>query len=270
MKIDEKKCVGCGNCASYCTMGVIRVENGISVVNEDECVECNTCYRCCESEKLNTGMVRFLRRLLRRIRLRYDARMDLCPTGALAPPELEWPRTLRRDFSDPAATHESTGGGGRGTEEIKTNDVTGRIGPDEAGVVIDMGRPGTGVFFSDIEKMTMALAALDVNIEEKNPLTALMTNRTLGRLNPDVLQEKVLSAIIELQMKRSELPKVLETVDRVAKELDTVLSVGVSSRCKTDGGIPHEQVCLDAGFQPSINGKTNLGLGRRVEEAQQI
>ena len=267
MEIDETKCVGCGNCVPYCTMGVIRIENGIATVNEDECVECNTCYRCCESEKLNTGMVRFIRKILRRIRLRYDAKMDVCPTGALVPPELEWPRTLRRAFSDPIETHESTGGGGRGTEEIKTNDVTGRIGPDQTGLVIDMGRPGTGVFFSDIEKMTMALSSLDVHFEEKNPLTALMTDTSRGTLKPEVLGEKVLSAIIELQMQRTELQTVLATVDRVAKELNTVLSVGVSSRCEPDGRIPHEPVCLGSGFQPSLNGKTNLGLGRRYDEA---
>jgi len=265
MKIDEKRCVGCGNCLPYCTMGVIRIEDGVATVNEDECVECNTCYRCCESEKLNTGMVRFVRKILSRIRLRYDARMDVCPTGALAPPDLEWPRTLRRDFSDPTVTHESTGGGGRGTEEIKTNDVTGRIGPEEAGVVIDMGRPGTGVLFSDIEKMTRALADLNVHFEEKNPLTALMADTSIGTLKPAVLDEKVLSAIIELQMQRSELTSVLLTVDRVARGLNTVLSVGVSSRCTADGTIPHEALCLEAGFRPSTNGKTNLGLGKRYE-----
>lgn len=267
MKIDEKKCVGCGNCIPYCTMGVIRIEGGIAAVNEDECVECNTCYRCCESEKLNTGMVRFIRKILRRIRLRYDARMDVCPTGALAPPELEWPRTLRRDFSDPTVTHESTGGGGRGTEEIKTNDVTGRIGPDDAGVVIDMGRPGTGVYFSDIDAMTRALAGLKVHFEEKNPLTVLMTDADQGMLNPEVLSEKVLSAIIELQLDRNELPEVLQTIHRVAMDLNTVLSVGVSSRCGSDGAIPHEPVCIDTGFQPSINGKTNLGLGKSYDAA---
>jgi len=247
-------------------MGAIRVENGIAAVNEEECVECNTCYRCCESEKLNTGMVRFIRRILRRLRLRYDARMDLCPTGALTPPDLEWPRTLRRDFSDPTVTHESTGGGGRGTEEIKTNDVTGRIGPDDTGIVIDMGRPGTGVWFSDIEKMTMALSELDVHFEEKNPLTVLMTDPSTGRMKPEILQEKVLSAIIELQMKRTELPVVLATIDRTAKALDTVLSVGVSSRSSPGGSIPHEPVCSDAGYQLSPNGKTNLGLGKRYDQ----
>ena len=266
MKINEEKCVGCGNCVPYCTMGVIRIEGGIGTVNEEECVECNTCYRACESEKLNTGMVRFIRRALRRIRLRYDARMDLCPTGALAPPELEWPRTLRRDFSDPTVTHASTGGGGRGTEEIKTNDVTGRISPDEAGLVIDMGRPGIGVRFSDIGKLTMALSPLGVQFETKNPLTALMTDKDRGILDPVILQERVLSAIIELQMRRTELPAVLAVVDRVAKELDTVLSVGVSSRCESDGAIPHEPVCIEAGYPPSINGKTNLGLGRRHDQ----
>ena len=84
MKIDEKKCVGCGNCVPYCTMGVIRIENGFAAVNEDECVECNTCYRCCESEKRLSVLVRTVRRILAALRLRYDALASIkkvtCPT----------------------------------------------------------------------------------------------------------------------------------------------------------------------------------------------
>ncbi len=264
MEIDKDLCVGCGNCVPYCTMGVIRIENGLATVNEDECVECNTCYRCCESEKRNTGLVRIIRKVLRIFRLRYDARMDVCPTGALTPPELEWPRSLRRAFSDPTVAHDSTGTGGRGTEEIKTNDITGRIGTGETGVVIDMGRPGTGVFFSDIDKMTRALANLNILFEEQNPLTFLMTDARKGILKEDILQEKVLSAIIEIKLKLTELPTVLQTVNRVAKDLNTVISVGVSSRCEADGSIPHENICLEAGFLTSLNGKTNLGLGKRI------
>jgi ferredoxin len=46
MEIDKEKCVGCGNCHAVCTMGVISLdEDGKSAVNQDECVECNTCYR---------------------------------------------------------------------------------------------------------------------------------------------------------------------------------------------------------------------------------
>jgi hypothetical protein len=153
---------------------------------------------------------------------------------------------------------------GRGTEEIKTNDVTGRIGKGEAGVVIDLGRPGSGVFFSDIDQMTRCLAKLDIQFEEDNPLTVLMSNVEVGSLKEEVLQEKVLSAIIEIKLNLTELPTVLQTVEQVAKDLATVISVGVSSRCDPDGSIPHENICREAGFATSLNGKTNLGLGKRM------
>lgn len=267
MEIDKEKCVGCGNCVPYCTMGVIRLEDGMAVVNEDECVECNTCYRCCESEGLNPAVVRTLRKLFELFNVRYDARMDVCPTGALTPPELEWPRSLRRAFSDPTVAHDSTGMAGRGTEEIKTNDITGRIGPGEAGVVIDLGRPGTGVFFSDIDKMTTALAPLEITFEPENPITSLIADAQMGSLSEDILKEKVLSAIIELKVNLSELPVVLGAVESVARDLDTVVSVGVSSKCEDDGNIPHERVCMENGYALSLNGKTNLGLGRPVKRS---
>jgi hypothetical protein len=64
----------------------------------------------------------------------------------------------------------------------------------------------------------------------------------------------------------AELPAVLSTVEAVANEIDTVVSVGVASKCDEDGSIPHESVCAEAGYAPSPNGKTNLGLGRPVGE----
>ncbi|GAB4345286.1 MAG: hypothetical protein Kow0099_25400 [Candidatus Abyssubacteria bacterium] len=173
-------------------------------------------------------------------------------------------RSLRRAFSDPTVAHDSTGLAGRGTEEIKTNDITGRIGPGEAGVVIDLGRPGTGVFFHEIDKMTRALAPLPVQFEPQNPLTALMEDGRTGQLRADILREKALSAIIELKTPLGELPRILNTIKETAATLDTVVSVGVSSKCESDGGIPHEQVCRQAGYSVSPNGKTNLGLGRPV------
>ena len=52
MEIDKEKCVGCGNCHAVCTMGVIYLdEDGKSAVNQDECVECNTCYRTLRNER---------------------------------------------------------------------------------------------------------------------------------------------------------------------------------------------------------------------------
>lgn len=267
MLIDPAKCVACGNCVPVCPMGAIYIDGPVADVNQDACVECNTCYRFLPSEGLNPTVVRLVRKALALFRLRFDQPLDQCPTGALTPPELEWPRSLRRAFSDPTVAHDETGLAGRGTEEIKTNDITGRIGPGEVGVVIDLGRPGLGVRFRDIEKMTVALARLDTQFEAENPLTMLMEDSATGRLKPDILEEKVLSAIIEFKTDLDRLPEYLRAIDEVEGDLETVISVGVASRCEEDGTIPHERVCRDAGYTLSLNGKTNLGLGRPVEVA---
>jgi hypothetical protein len=245
-------------------MGAIYLEAGTAQVNEDECVECSTCFRFLPSEGLNPALVRFARRAIQALRLRFDQPLDRCPTGALEPPDLEWPRSLRRAFSDPLVVHDDTGLAGRGTEEIKSNDVTGRIADGEAGLVIDLGRPGVGVRFSDIQKLTTALAALGTEFEPDNPVTQLMEDRATGRLKPEILDEKVLSAIIEFKIRLERLPEYLRAIDEAEGELDTVISIGVASRCAPDGAIPHQAICLEAGRVPSANGKTNLGLGRPI------
>jgi hypothetical protein len=44
--------------------------------------------------------------------------------------------------------------------------------------------------------------------------------------------------------------------------VDTLISVGVASKCLPDGSIPHEDWVKKAGYSLSPNGKTNIGLGR--------
>jgi ferredoxin len=263
MEIDKKKCVGCGNCHAVCTMGVIYLEeDGKSAVNQDECVECNTCYRVCRSEGYPSWFVRALRKVLSLFRLGYLAEVDVCPTGALTPPQLDWPRSVRAVFSDPTTVHPGTGVPGRGTDEIKTNDVTGRLREGDAGLVIEMGRPGTGAYFRDIEKVAMALARLKPHFEKENPVTQLMVNPETGKIKEEILNEKVLSAIIEIKTRLEKIPEFLQALGEIQKELDTVISVGVASRCLADGSIPHEAWVRKAGYKLSPNGKTNIGLGR--------
>jgi len=263
MEIDKKKCVGCGNCHAVCTMGVIYLdEDGKSVVNQDECVECYTCYRVCRNERYQPWLVRTIRKILSLFRLSYLGEVDVCPTGALTPPQLEWPRSIRAVFSDPTTVHPGTGVMGRGTDEIKTNDVTGRLRQGDAGLVIEMGRPGTGAWFRDIEKVAMALAQLKPHFEKENPVTQLMTDPSTGKMKDEILNEKVLSAIIEIKTKLDRIPDFLQALEKVQKEIDTVISVGVASRCLSDGSIPHEEWVRKAGYRLSANGKTNIGLGR--------
>jgi len=263
MEIDKKKCVGCGNCHVVCTMGVIYLdEDGKSVVNQDECVECLTCYRVCRNEGYQPWFVRSIRKILALFRLGYLAELDVCPTGALTPPELEWPRSIRAVFSDPTTVHPGTGVSGRGTDEIKTNDVTGRLRQGDVGLVIEMGRPGTGAYFRDIEKVAMALAKLKPYFEKENPVTQLMSNPETGKIKDEILNEKVLSAIIEIKTTLDKIPEFLHTLEKVQKEVDTVISVGVASKCLSNGTTPHEAWVRKAGFKLSPNGKTNIGLGQ--------
>jgi ferredoxin len=262
VKIDQNKCVGCGNCVPVCSMGVISVERGRATVNESECVECNTCYRTLRNERRHPQLVRAIRWALGRVSLAYDPEPDVCPTGALLPPQLAWPRSLRAVFSDPTIKHPSTGVGGRGTEEIKSNDVTGRLRAGDIGLVVELGRPGLGTRFRDLQTVAQALAAAGVRFEAKNPVTHLMSDTASGSLRPDVLDEKVMSAIIECRTDLEHLPRVLATLREVASQSETVISAGVSARCGPDGAVPYAAAVADCGLALSLNTKTNLGLGR--------
>jgi ferredoxin len=263
MEIDKNKCVGCGNCHIVCPMGAISLDvDGKSIVNQEECVECSTCYRVLRDEGYPSSLVRVVRTILSLFKLQYLAQVDVCPTGALTPPELEWPRSLRAAFSDPTVVHAGTGVGGRGTEEIKTNDVTGRLGYGEAGIVIELGRPGVGTLLREVEKVAMSLSPLGPHFEPFNPVTQLMEDSKTGKMKNEVLDEKVLSAIIEVKTKLEKIPAYLKTLETIQGDLNTVFSVGIASKCLPDGSIPHVKWVNDAGYKLSLNGKTNLGLGR--------
>ena len=146
MRINPKKCVACGNCTYVCPMEAIYIDPATNraKIDSDECVECYACYNGLSQEHLNPTLVRTLRQVLKFARVRFDPEPDVCPTAAFEPDELSWPRIVRRAFSDPRVPHESTGVEGRGTEEVKTNDVSGRVQAGEVGFTIEFGRPGVG------------------------------------------------------------------------------------------------------------------------------
>jgi hypothetical protein len=50
-------------------------------------------------------------------------------------------------------------------------------------------------------------------------------------------------------------------VRQVSKRLDTVVAVGVSTRCHPDGSEPLHELLEREGYT-AYRGKTNLGLGR--------
>ena len=235
MIIDPGTCVGCQACQIYCPMSAIVYvpDSEICQVNLDECVECGICLR-----------------------------PDPCPTGALQQQELDEMRELRRAFSNPLVPHKSTSVPGRGTEEIKTNEDTGRFKRGHAGIAVELGRPGTGTRFKDVETVAMAIAKCGVSFEPHNPVTVLMTDVKNGKMRDDILNEKVLSAIVELIVAADKVADVLKAVKSVAGQLDTVFSLDLACRVNPDNSAPVGEIARSVGFTPSINGKTNVGLGR--------
>jgi hypothetical protein len=245
-------------------MGAIYIDPTIkrATINNDECVECYACYNGLSTEHLNPPLVRLVRKIFQMGRVRFDPEPDICPTAAFEPDQLVWPRTVRRAFSDPRATHESTGVQGRGTEEVKTNDVTHRVQQGEVGFTIEFGRPGVGVWLRDIQKMTWALAKANVAFEKKNPFTLLMTDVATGTLRDDVLGEKVLSAIVEIKVPVERTEEIVRLVHEVEKDVQTVVSLGVGTRCDAQGEETIVAPILERMGYKLERAKTNVGLGR--------
>jgi ferredoxin len=245
-------------------MGAIYVDPARkrATIDRDECVECYACYNGMSQEHLNPALVRAVRRILAMMRVRFDPEPDVCPTAAFKPDELTWPRAVRRAFSDPRAPHESTGMEGRGTEEVKTNDVTGRVKAGEAGFTIELGRPGVGVRFHEIQEMCRALAKAGAAFEKKNPVTSLMTDVAAGSIREDILGEKVLSAIVEIKVPVERMEEIILLVREVEKRLDTVVAIGVGARCDAQGEDHVVAPALERLGCKLERAKTNAGLGR--------
>jgi hypothetical protein len=222
----------------YCPVEAIKYQGNEKkcVIDEDRCVECYVCYRA-----------------------------KICPKEAFEMVLLGWPRIIRHTFSSPRKVQKSqleTGIGGRGTEEMKTNDVTGRYRFGDAGFTIDVGRPGVGTRLEEAEKIAMAISRIGVEFEPLNPLSFLMSDKQTGKLRDDVKKERVLSCIIEFKTSIDKLPLVLDVLRNVANQVDTVFSVGCICRVNDDGTIPIKEALERIGVPYRPNGKVNIGLGK--------
>src|ERR687890_148197 len=264
MKINQNRCVACGNCTYVCPMGAIYIDPQIkrATINRDECVECHACFNGLSQEHLNPTMVRTMRKVFQMMRLRFDPEPDVCPTASFEPDELQWPRVVRRAFSDPRVPHESTGVEGRGTEEVKTNDVSDRVKVGEVGFTIEFGRPGVGVWFRDIQTACWALARAGVSFEKKNPITSLMADVSTGTLREDIMNEKLMSAIVEIKVPVERTEEVVRLVWDIEKQVDTVVALGVGTRCDETGDDNVVAPILERLGYKLQRAKTNTGLGR--------
>jgi NAD-dependent dihydropyrimidine dehydrogenase PreA subunit len=232
MLIDEDLCIGCGQCIPYCPVRAISLEETANI-DFDECVECANCLR-----------------------------MAGCPVDAINQQDLVWPRTVRSILSNVLTIAKESGISGRGTEEMKTNEVTGRFKLGFAGVAIEVGRPTLGARIYDVEKIAQAVARLNVDFEKVNPTTGMMSDPKTGKFKDELLNEKVLSAILEFCIDLEKLPELFEILKRVSGDINTVFSLDLATRLNPDGSVPTASYVEKTGLWIAPNGKTNVGLGR--------
>lgn len=241
----EDKCIGCRNCQKYCSVDAIKYDSvkRKCYVSADECVDCYVCVR---------------------------QQNQFCPRLAFTPGELkDFYHEFAHVLSDPCENHGVTGVTGRGTEEVKTNDVTGRVAKGEVGFCIDVGRPGVGCRLYDVEKIAMALASAGVKLLDSShtPLAALMTDLNTGKLMDDCLNIRILSVIVEGVCKNEDFSAAMAALQKVSAEVETVFSVGLIMRVDENGFNPvlEELDALD--IPRPFRGKVNVGLGRPLNLA---
>ena len=240
MRIDSDQCVSCLECIDVCTMNcIVEMSDGVRI-DEAECVECGVCLRT-----------------------------NICPTEAIYMPResMEYPRIIRAQFSDPAVEYPKLKQGGRGTEEMKTNDVTGRYRRGEFGMALEFGRPGIGTRISEIEKVLKALIAMDVEIEKNNPVFFLLADEKTGTMKAEVRGEKILSAILEFKVRDESLEDTVKTLLTVLEKVDTVVSWRLATRFERDGSLPVRSRLKNIGISVRPNAKINMGMGRPIIEA---
>ncbi len=233
MYIDKELCEKCLDCMPVCSMAAIMVKDREVVIDFEECVECGVCRR-----------------------------LRLCPENAIKQvEEIPYPRIIRAAFSDPTVTHEATGVAGRGTEEMKTNDITDNFIRGEIGFSIELGRPGVGAYLKDLETVVKKVTSIGAIFAKDNPVIPLITDPTTGSLRPEILGEKVLSAIVEFVADETKALDFIDELERFLNaELDTVATMSVIARADEDGNSDFLQRLKKNGQEPYPNGKVNIGM----------
>jgi len=221
-------------------MGAIRLQKKIVTIDYETCVECGVCYR-----------------------------FEICPEGAIKQvDEIPYPRIIRAVFSDPVQRHEATGVQGRGTEEMKTNDVTNLFQRGKVGFSIELGRPVGGAYLRDLEKVLKKVTSMGVEFAGDNPVYHLITDHTTGALRPEILGEKVLSAIVEVLVPEQQAMDFIREMKRfLNSELDCVVTMSVISRADSEGGSRFMEQLRRHGESIYPNGKVNIGMALVGEES---
>jgi ferredoxin len=233
MYIDKNVCINCSTCIPFCPVEAIEETAGDVSINRDICVECGVCYR-----------------------------LHICPADAVVTEKLTWPRVVRAVFSDPSVEHKATGIAGRGIEEVKTNDVTKQYVGDMINVAIELGRPGRGTSFHDVELFTRMFARHNIFLRPENPVFHIQQNPKTGELKKEILEERALSVIIDFTFSYHQLAPVFTDILCLKDAVSTLFSLSVAGEVTEDGAMVCTDIFHSLNLQPAEHIKLNIGIGK--------
>ncbi len=234
MFVDKEKCLGCAVCVQYCPVGAIELKGSVAEIDIEGCVECFNCYR-----------------------------NEICPVYAITPSQLEWPRSIRRTLSDPQTLHSDS------NLPIRVADEEGSTQSNAPGLVwvaIEVGRPNLGTRLLDAEKVAMGVAGGGMRFNPESPLAGLMLDRQTGKMKEDVLNERVLTAVLEGTVSHEKLEGFLNSLEETGHQIATVMSVSLSVPVSEEPSLRMGEILKAKKIEVSRIGKIDLGLERAIRE----
>ena len=84
-------------------------------------------------------------------------------------------------------------------------------------------------------------------------------------MREEFLDEKILSAIVEIKTDIDQVENILDLVDQVNQRIDTVTALGISTRCDEGEDLQLAEKLDQLGYARP-RAKTNMGLGRKTNQ----
>jgi len=100
------------------------------------------------------------------------------------------------------------------------------------------------------------------DVVDHNPVASLVVDED-GSLDPEVLNEKVISCVLEFIIPEKATDRLLKMIDELSTEVNTVFNVCVGLRADDQGNSPLDKLFNNDVFRLP-NGKVNIGLAAGI------